>query len=73
MPPMIIRKMEGGRMINAANRQTVSERTLERLNGVGAFSKKAEDAAIKKINTLDCSVLPRPAVCEFGFDPRESQ
>lgn len=63
--------LEGGRMINAQERQTVSERTLERTGEIGGISKAAEDSAIKKVNNLNCSELPRPVVCEFGFDPRE--
>lgn len=40
--------LEGGRMINAQERQTVSERTLERLDGTNGIGKVAEDSAIKK-------------------------
>ena len=63
--------LEGGRMINAEERQTVSERTLERTQTINGAGKAAEDSAIDKINALDCSELPRPPLCEFGFDPRE--
>lgn len=58
-------------MINAQERQTVSERTLERLDGTNGIGKVAEDSAIKKVNNLNYSELPRPPVCEFGFDPRD--
>jgi hypothetical protein len=63
--------LENGRIINAEERQTVSERTLERTNSINGASKAAENSALDKINNLDCSEIPRPAVCTFGFDPRD--
>lgn len=64
-------QIEGGRVLNADNRQVVSERTTERLNGAADYAEDAKDAAKELANDLDCSVVPRPPVCLFGIDPRE--
>lgn len=61
-----------GRVINADERKVVSDRTTERATEIGDFSGTAEQSAIDKLNNLDCSVIPRPPVCSFGFDPREN-
>ena len=65
------KKMEGGRLINASARQTVSERTTQRIQGAANYSQGVKASAINKVNNLDCSVTPRPKVCEFGFNPAD--
>lgn len=66
-------KMEGGRMLNAENRQVVSERTLERTEGAADWAQDARDSARGAANNLDCSVVPRPKVCDFVIDPTDTQ
>ena len=63
-------KMEGGRILNSENRQVVSERTTQRLDGAADYAEDAKDAAKDLANDLDCSIVPRPPVCLFGIDPR---
>jgi hypothetical protein len=65
-------RMEGGRIINAENRQVVSERTLQRTEGASSWSQNARDAARDAANNLDCSVIPRPPVCDFNIDPTDT-
>jgi hypothetical protein len=65
-------RMEGGRILNAENRQTVSERTLQRTDGASSWSQNARDAARDAANNLDCSVTPRPPVCDFNIDPKDT-
>ncbi|MDC8832951.1 conjugal transfer protein TraN [Alteromonas gilva] len=65
------KKMEGGRLVNAAARQTVSERTTQRVDGAANYSQGVRASAVSTVNNLDCSASPRPPVCEFGFDPTE--
>ncbi|MFT5715898.1 MAG: conjugal transfer mating pair stabilization protein TraN [Oleiphilaceae bacterium] len=65
-------RMEGGRILNAENRQTVSERTLQRTDGASSWSQNARDSARDAANNLDCSVSPRPPVCDFMFNPKDT-
>lgn len=65
-------KMEGGRVLNAENRQVVSERTSQRVDGAADYAEDAKDAAKDMANDLDCSEIPRPPICLFGIDPRKS-
>jgi hypothetical protein len=64
--------MEGGRILNAPNRQIVSERTKERVEGAASYANDAATNARNRANNLDCSVLPRPPVCDFGIDPKDT-
>jgi len=65
-------KMEGGRVLNAENRQVTSERTTQRVDGAADYAEDAKDAAKDMANNLDCSEIPRPPICLFGIDPRKS-
>lgn len=56
-----------GRTDNKFGRDTASERNKERAQGMSDVNENAKDAILD--NPLDCSVSPRPPVCEFGFDP----
>lgn len=61
------KKLEGGRMINSYGRQTVSERTSDRMDGASSYTENMRQGARNMANGIDCSASPRPAVCEFGF------
>jgi hypothetical protein len=56
-----------GRMDNAFSRDTATQRNLERTEGMSDLNKEATEKI--KSNPLDCSVHPRPPVCEFSIDP----
>lgn len=53
-----------GRMINHEGRETVSERTRSRTEGM-ADSRDVIEQELRE--PLDCSKYPRPPVCDFGF------
>lgn len=61
------KKLEGGRMINSYGRQTVSERTSDRMDGASSYTENMRQGARNMANGIDCSASPRPAVCQFGF------
>ena len=61
-----------GRRENYEGRQTVSERTKERTEGMAG---KSDDIKEGLTENLDCSIYPRPPICEYGFniaDPDDS-
>jgi hypothetical protein len=65
------KELEGGRRINAYGRESVSDRTLERISGADAYAEDARAKANAFSNDLDCSASPRPQVCQYGFDIRD--
>jgi len=58
-----------GRMDNGFSRDTASERNTERADGMSGINEEATEEI--KNNPLDCSIYPRPPVCEFSIDPTE--
>jgi len=65
-------RMEGGRALNAENRQVVSERTVSRTEGAADWAQDARNSARDAATNLNCSVVPRPPVCNFGIDPKDT-
>lgn len=63
---------EGGQMTNLGARQTVSERTLDRMEHVEGYASQVNDATVEMLNNLDCSKTPKPPVCDFGIDPNDA-
>lgn len=64
-------KNEGGRIENAYSRQVTSERNKERMEGAAQHAAEVRVKARQALDQLDCSVTPRPQLCEYGFDVRE--
>lgn len=60
----------GGRIENSHARETASVRNKKRMEGAAKFSEDLKNKTLKGLNTLDCSVYPRPPICEFGVDVR---
>ncbi|ALU46123.1 conjugal transfer protein TraN [Pseudoalteromonas rubra] len=54
-----------GRMDNSTLRETPAERTRGRTEGAAEGARRNREAVKAP---LDCSVYPRPPVCDFGFD-----
>ncbi|MBT43600.1 MAG: hypothetical protein CMF12_13905 [Idiomarina sp.] len=54
-----------GRRENNEGRQTVSERTKERTEGMAG---KSDDIKEGLTENLDCSIYPRPPICEYGIN-----
>lgn len=61
------KKLEGGRLVNSYGRQTVSERTSDRMDGASTYTENMRQGARNMANGIDCSASPRPEVCNFGF------
>lgn len=61
-------KLEGGRGINTYGREVASERNKFRMEGGKEYSENAMKGAKDTANNLDCSVTPRPPICNFGFE-----
>lgn len=59
-----------GRTDNKYSRQTASERTKERTKDIDKNIEATKDH-LKKPN-IDCSIYPRPPVCEYGFSPEDN-
>lgn len=64
-------ELEGGRELNTYGRQNVSDRTVDRLQDGQVFSDGATRTLVDFANNLDCSVTPRPKVCDYSFDIRD--
>lgn len=69
-----IKQVQPGQIWNATERKTASERTV----GEGGYIEGAQDRQsenrqqIKSIlGNIDCSISPRPPVCDFGFNPSD--
>lgn len=58
-----------GRTDNKYSRQTASERTKERTKDIDKNIEATKDH-LKKPN-VDCSIYPRPPVCDFQFNPED--
>lgn len=65
-------KFEGGRILNAGARQTVTERTTQKVAGLDNKVDGLKSTARGVANNLDCSASPRPKVCEFSIDPTDT-
>lgn len=55
-----------GRLINNGSRDTVSERTMDRLGGEGTLDRQKQLNKDLKVDNIDCSLIPRPAVCSYA-------
>lgn len=58
----------GGQIYNADDRQTVGERTGERMGTAQERVQESKDYTRDAANNLDCSVYPRPPICRFAID-----
>ena len=73
--PECVKKLTPGQIWNASDRKKASER----IAGPGGYIEGAEDRVIESkekiktiIDTLDCSIVPRPPVCSFQFKPTDN-
>ena len=56
-----------GRLLNQGNRQTATERTLERLNSNDAILERQKQMKRDvKPQNVDCSITPRPVICDYS-------
>lgn len=60
----------GGQIYNSDARDPVGTRTKEMTKDADDRVKESKDRMRDAANSLDCSVVPKPPVCEYGFDPR---
>lgn len=62
----------GGQIWNAADRVTASERIAGANGYIGTAQdrvQESKDAMRTLPGNIDCSIVPKPPVCLFGFDP----
>lgn len=65
-----IKTLEPGQIWNAYGRKTTSQRTLDNIGTAEERVQESKNFMRDAANGLDCSVYPRPDVCNFSFDPR---
>jgi hypothetical protein len=73
VPTDCVKKLKPGQIWNASDRKPATER----ITGSDGYIKNAQDRVMESknqiktiLNNLDCSVVPRPPVCQFGIDPK---
>ncbi|WP_445767792.1 conjugal transfer protein TraN [Rheinheimera sp.] len=74
VPTECIKELTPGQIWNAADRKPATER----ITGAEGYIHGSQDRVIESkeqiktiINELDCSIVPRPPLCNFGFNPIE--
>lgn len=74
-----IKKVTPGQIWNASDRQTASERLIGEDGFLNGDDSSAQERVMEGnnqlrdyVNSIDCSVTPRPQVCRFGFDPTDN-
>lgn len=60
----------GGQIFNSEARDPVGKRTKDMAQEADKRVQESKDRMRDAANNLDCSVVPKPPVCELGFDPR---
>jgi hypothetical protein len=61
-------ELDGGRTINTYGRELASDRNKDRMDGSDNYRKNATKSAKDTAKNLDCSITPRPKVCDFGIE-----
>jgi|TARA_R110000796_G_scaffold50909_10_gene120260 conjugal transfer mating pair stabilization protein TraN len=61
-------ELDGGRTINTYGRELASDRNKDRMDGSDNYRKNATKSAKDIAKNLDCSISPRPKVCDFGIE-----
>jgi hypothetical protein len=59
-------RASGGQIFNAEARKTSGQRTKDRLGTADERVQEAKDYMKDAANNLDCSIYPRPPVCNYG-------
>ncbi len=64
--------VSGGQIYNSEERETVGTRTKGITKDADDRVQESKDKMRDAANNIDCSVVPKPPVCSFSFDPRTS-
>ncbi|WP_240224726.1 conjugal transfer protein TraN [Rheinheimera hassiensis] len=61
-------RADGGQIFNADARKPTGQRTKDRLGTADERVQEAKDYMKDAANNLDCSIHPRPPVCNYGLN-----